>query len=146
MKKRKLAATRLVPMFLVVAIALAGVISFSVAKSPKPEANTATKRDKKTAANRDWPMWGGLPSRNMVNTTTGLNFEFQLANKKKGLVNERVNWMARLGSPPALPPSRAHATCAAPGPWQASQATLISENVVSKRLSFARYPLRRFVE
>jgi len=32
---------------------------------------------------------------------------------------------------PAAAASRASATCALPGPWQASQPTLISENVVA---------------
>lgn len=38
-----------------------------------------------------WPMWGGTPSRNMINGTTGLNLDFDFE-------ENRVLWSAQLGS------------------------------------------------
>lgn len=40
----------------------------------------------------DWSMWGGDPTRNMVNASTGLSFDFDVE------AGERVKWTAPLGS------------------------------------------------
>ena len=45
-----------------------------------------------------------------------------------------------------LPAAFAHATCAAPGPWQASHDTSTSENVVWYVFAAASYPFTTFVE
>lgn len=44
----------------------------------------------------DWPMWGGDPSRNMVNATTGISLDFKPAETPEKGVN--VLWTAPLGS------------------------------------------------
>ena len=44
----------------------------------------------------DWSMWGGDPSRNMVNSTTGVNFDFEPA--EDAAEGKNVLWTAALGS------------------------------------------------
>lgn len=41
---------------------------------------------------RDWPLWGGRPARNMVSAETGISLDFDLQNGKN------VRWTAQLGS------------------------------------------------
>lgn len=75
---------------------------------PKPEKTSETKpapakAESKTAAagkkgtiTGDWAMWGGHPSRNMVNKTTGVSLNFKPGEgDEKG---ENINWVAKLGS------------------------------------------------
>ncbi|MDP1569771.1 MAG: PQQ-binding-like beta-propeller repeat protein [Vicinamibacterales bacterium] len=45
-----------------------------------------------TAADGDWPMWGGSPDRNMVSPMTGLPTEWDIRSGKN------VRWVAELGS------------------------------------------------
>lgn len=44
----------------------------------------------------DWSMWGGSPSRNMVNTSTGINLDFEPAEDPAD--GKNVLWTAPLGS------------------------------------------------
>lgn len=48
----------------------------------------------------NWPMWGGGPSRNMVNAMTGLSIDFQTQIKRGPNKQDAKNvlWIARLGS------------------------------------------------
>lgn len=78
-------------------IVIAAGVSFGLLVSHATHAKNQSKSQEKTA-NRDWPMWGGSPSRNMANPTTGLNFEFELEDKEEKKPAKRINWTARLGS------------------------------------------------
>ncbi len=49
-----------------------------------------------SAQSGDWPMWGGDPSRNMVNGSTGVNLDFVPG--KTGDEGQRILWTATLGS------------------------------------------------
>ena len=44
----------------------------------------------------DWPMWGGDPTRNMVNKTTGISLDFEPPSRSGE--GRKVAWTARLGS------------------------------------------------
>ncbi len=44
----------------------------------------------------DWPMWGGRPSRNMVNETTGVSIDFEPATSPAE--GKKLLWVAELGS------------------------------------------------
>ncbi|QDU04764.1 outer membrane biogenesis protein BamB [Gimesia chilikensis] len=65
----------------------------------KPEEKTElvskdAKSDAKVAG--DWPMWGGDPTRNMVNKTTGISLNFKPGEgDDKG---ENIVWVSKLGS------------------------------------------------
>ena len=60
---------------------------------PKPEAAQANAAGKTSG---DWSMWGGSPSRNMVNSTTGINLDFEPA--EVASEGKNVLWTAALGS------------------------------------------------
>lgn len=60
------------------------------AKPEEAKPEEAAAGDGKTAGN--WPMWGGDPSRNMVNATTGINLNFDPDG------GDSVVWTAPLGS------------------------------------------------
>lgn len=68
---------------------------------PKPVAKSVPKTEK-TAGNTagktagDWSMWGGSPSRNMVNSTTGIDLDFEPA--EDAADGKNVLWTAALGS------------------------------------------------
>lgn len=59
-----------------------------VAKTEPP----AEKTESKGVVSGDWSMWGGDISRNMINTTTGLKFDFDIDSGRN------VAWQADLGS------------------------------------------------
>lgn len=59
---------------------------------PAAEPEPATSSAPATAEAGDWSMWGGTPTRNMVNSATGLDFSFD-PDAKTNLV-----WSAPLGS------------------------------------------------
>ena len=54
----------------------------------------AAPRDSVTST--DWIMWGGTPSRNMVNSTTGINLDFEASDDPDEAKN--IVWSAALGS------------------------------------------------
>lgn len=65
---------------------------------PKPEKTSEAKPKAtgKSVVTGDWPMWGGDPTRNMVNKTTGFNLNFKPGEgDEKG---ENVLWVSKLGS------------------------------------------------
>ena len=57
-----------------------------------------------TATAADWPMWGGVPSRNMVSTEKGLNLDINPGKKVKGkdeidtATTKGLKWTIKLGS------------------------------------------------
>jgi len=63
-----------------------------------PAGNT----EKKTPASgervvtKDWPMWGGDPTRNMVNKTTGISLDFNVGDAPDD--SRKILWTAKLGS------------------------------------------------
>jgi outer membrane protein assembly factor BamB len=60
-----------------------------------------TAKDRSAPAGRDWPMYGGTPSRNLVDTVTrGVPTDW--GNKANG---KNVKWVADLGSRGYLPPA-----------------------------------------
>jgi outer membrane protein assembly factor BamB len=72
--------------------------SVAVPAEEKPAAREAAPAD----AGRDWPMYGGTPSRNMVNATAkGIPTEWSVA---KG-AQKNVKWVADLGDRGYLPPA-----------------------------------------
>ncbi len=68
-------------------------------EAPKPEA-PKTGDSKASAAKKnitgDWPMWGGDPSRNMVNLTTPVSIDFEPA--LEAAKGKKIVYTARLGS------------------------------------------------
>lgn len=64
----------------------------TAATETEPAAEPAAEPAVAAADGADWSMWGGTPSRNMVNSATGLDFSFD-PDAKKNLV-----WSAPLGS------------------------------------------------
>ncbi|QDT92809.1 outer membrane protein assembly factor BamB family protein [Gimesia algae] len=67
-------------------------------EKPKSEKTSEAKPKAtgKSVVTGDWPMWGGDPTRNMVNKTTGLNLSFKPGEgEDKG---ENVLWVSKLGS------------------------------------------------
>ncbi len=70
----------------------------SAADAPQPTdgqtQDSAEPAEKITAG--DWPMWGGTPSRNMVNSTTGIHLDFEPPVSGEG--GKRVRWTVPLGS------------------------------------------------
>ena len=57
---------------------------------------TAEEQVAESVTSGDWSMWGGTPSRNMVNATTGVSLDFEAAeNPEEG---KNVVWTATLGS------------------------------------------------
>ena len=52
-----------------------------------------------TPADREWPMWGGTPSRNMVSPIARIAIDFEpLDNPEKQIRQKRILWIAMLGS------------------------------------------------
>ena len=64
--------------------------AFTEVTTPAPKAGDAGN------TSGDWNMWGGSPSRNMVNATTGVNFDFEVA--EDPAENKNILWTATLGS------------------------------------------------
>lgn len=65
----------------------------------EPKAAAAKPAPKEAAAGKssgDWSMWGGDPSRNMVNSTTGISLDFEAAEDAKD--GKNILWTATLGS------------------------------------------------
>ncbi len=57
-------------------------------------------------ASRDWPMFGGSPSRNMVNLTEkNVLTDWSLKNEKKKIPEKNIKWVAELGKRGYLPPA-----------------------------------------
>ena len=52
--------------------------------------------EKKADGKGDWPMWGGTPSRNMVNHAAGIKIDFEPAAKPEA--GKKILWTAQLGS------------------------------------------------
>jgi len=91
--------SRLLPTLTVLAALLAGACTGPVAMMTAEEKPTAKAAP--AEAGRDWPMYGGTPSRNMVNTVArGIPTDW--GNKKGG---KNVKWVADLGDRGYLPPA-----------------------------------------
>ena len=67
-------------------------------EQPKPAKVVAAKSTPATdtAKSGDWPMWGGSPSRNMVNSSKGLDLSFEAA--ETPAEGKNLVWSAPLGS------------------------------------------------
>ncbi len=63
---------------------------------PAPETSLSKTAliSKKDSIAGDWPMWGGDPSRNMVNSTKGVSIDFNPEDK----AGKNINWVSKLGS------------------------------------------------
>src|SRR5947207_2217546 len=84
----------------ITAAVLAGVVLIG-ALSGRSGAGDKGGGEKKPAAGTDggWVMYGGSPSRNMVNTRVkGLPAEWDIGNPKKKDKGKNIKWVAELGS------------------------------------------------
>lgn len=69
------------------------------AAEPKSEQAAASAKQKANVGGKsagDWSMWGGSPSRNMVNSSTGIDLDFEPAEDPAD--GKNVLWTAALGS------------------------------------------------
>ncbi|QDT96229.1 outer membrane protein assembly factor BamB family protein [Gimesia aquarii] len=64
--------------------------------APKKGEGQPTSAGKKSTITGDWTMWGGSPSRNMVNKTTGVSIDFKPGEGDEP--GENILWVSKLGS------------------------------------------------
>jgi outer membrane protein assembly factor BamB len=68
------------------------LLTLAIAVAGLAAAGTSLVGTAPLAGDKDWPMWGGTPSRNMVSAATGLPTTWDVKTKAN------VKWMAELGS------------------------------------------------
>jgi outer membrane protein assembly factor BamB len=68
------------------------ILTLAIAVAGLASAGTSLVGNAPLAGDKEWPMWGGTPSRNMVSAATGLPTSWDVKTKAN------VKWMAELGS------------------------------------------------